>query len=404
MSSTTPEPSLGSNHRLEETKQQSLDHGRVLQTRADTIFDRPLSELLNSESTHLEILEWIFSAHPELEGYQGFLTLRDKFLPSENALGRQDSGGPRRKWIFPIEARGKDLGRLELVRKDSIDLAPNLENSRGDSLQITLRFLAEILWQKNQTENSERDRRALSLAAASTVHEIRNPLGLIQLQLDILKLSLGSESHHNGLQAVTRDLNGFYRDITFEIQRVARHLEDLSTLTQSGASVLSFEPASADLVALLHNTLDRMRPLFDAHKVKLILQCEIASLIGQWDCSKIEQILINLLSNALKYGDAKPVTLSLSLSKTAAIPTCTLAVHDNGPGVPQEVNDHIHQGFYRASNARGIKGLGLGLYICQKLVSLMGGRLVLESTPHAGTTVTVALPLLSDSALDSERP
>jgi signal transduction histidine kinase len=109
----------------------------------------------------------------------------------------------------------------------------------------------------------------------------------------------------------------------------------------------------------------------------------------QLDGSLLRKILVNLLSNALKYsGD----TTTVWVRATAHHRQLTLSVQDEGIGISPEDQAHLFERFYRASNAVTIAGTGLGLYIVTKYLELMGGQLVLHSELQVGTTFTLTLP------------
>ena len=103
----------------------------------------------------------------------------------------------------------------------------------------------------------------------------------------------------------------------------------------------------------------------------------------------MEQVLINLLSNAMKYGGGKPIQISLIQS---APHTTRLSVQDHGMGIPVEKQAIIFDRFERASTSHTIGGLGLGLYIARQIVEAHQGKISLTSTVGEGSTFTLELP------------
>jgi signal transduction histidine kinase len=113
------------------------------------------------------------------------------------------------------------------------------------------------------------------------------------------------------------------------------------------------------------------------------------------DSSLLRKILVNLLSNALKYsGENAVVTVRASCHTNQLL----LSVEDQGIGISKEDQAHLFERFFRARNVSTLPGTGLGLYIIAKYVELMGGTIALRSEPDQGTTVTVTIPYENDSA------
>src|SRR5439155_19333462 len=110
--------------------------------------------------------------------------------------------------------------------------------------------------------------------------------------------------------------------------------------------------------------------------------------VGRWDRSRLEQVVANLVSNACKYGDGKPIEVRVEAHDGRA----RLRVRDGGLGISREDRARIFQPFERAGGRDRAPGLGLGLYVVRKIVEAHGGRIELESEPGSGSTFTVELP------------
>jgi signal transduction histidine kinase len=123
-------------------------------------------------------------------------------------------------------------------------------------------------------------------------------------------------------------------------------------------------------------------------------------LVASVDRPRMEQVIENLVENALKYGrDAEPPEIVVDGDGREL----RIAVVDHGIGIPDGERDRIFERFFRASNVQGITdtGLGLGLYICHRVVEQHGGRIWHEPTPGGGSTFVVALPLLARAEQDA---
>jgi len=112
------------------------------------------------------------------------------------------------------------------------------------------------------------------------------------------------------------------------------------------------------------------------------------SLRGNWDRSRLEQVLSNLLSDAIRYGDGHPIDISLERRGASAV----LVVRDEGPGIPTDVLSRVFDRFTSSQAARRLGGLGLGLYIVRQIVEAHGGSIHATSTVGVGVTFTVELP------------
>ena len=133
------------------------------------------------------------------------------------------------------------------------------------------------------------------------------------------------------------------------------------------------------------------RPFDDA--LRQAIGCAAASVVelgpGRFDPQRLEQVMSNLLSNAMKYGAAKPVTIRCEQRDGRAI----VSFEDHGIGIAPEDRDRVFRRFERAVSERNYAGLGLGLWITRELVAAHGGTIALETELGRGSTFTVSLPL-----------
>jgi signal transduction histidine kinase len=116
------------------------------------------------------------------------------------------------------------------------------------------------------------------------------------------------------------------------------------------------------------------------------------------DRLRVEQVVSNLIDNAVKFGGGAAIEVRVSSDANEA----TLAVTDHGIGITPDDQQRIFERFERAAPARGYGGLGLGLYISRQIVEVMSGRITVTSHPQSGTTFTVTLPLRPSKAAASK--
>jgi signal transduction histidine kinase len=114
-----------------------------------------------------------------------------------------------------------------------------------------------------------------------------------------------------------------------------------------------------------------------------------ASLGGRGDAARLEQVVTNLLTNAVKYGEGRPIDVEVGARDSRA----WLVVRDRGIGIPPEAIGRIFEPFERAAPVERYGGLGLGLYIARRFVEMHGGRITVQSSPGEGSTFTVELPI-----------
>ena len=255
------------------------------------------------------------------------------------------------------------------------DLSQRVQVNTGDEVGLlarTFNLMAASL------EKAEQNRRAMT---ADIAHELRTPLAVQRAQLEALQDGIYPLNTEN-LQPLL-DQN----------RLLSRLVDDLRTLALADAGELSLELAPTDFPALIGRIVERFQPEARTRGVELSFECASVcdNLTLNLDSARIEQILTNLLSNALRYTPAGGrVALTLRCSSRSA----ELAVQDSGPGISPEDLAHIFERFYRADRARSREdgGTGLGLAIARQLARAHGGDLLAANHPAGGAIFTLKLP------------
>jgi signal transduction histidine kinase len=160
-----------------------------------------------------------------------------------------------------------------------------------------------------------------------------------------------------------------------------------------GRLELAREPA--DLSEIARDTVAHVRQEVERTGSSLVL--DLSPVPGAFDRSRLEQVITNLLANAAKFGQGKPISLHVDSDGVRA----RIRVIDRGIGISSEDQVRVFDRFERAVPAQHFGGLGLGLYIARQIVEAHGGDIRVESAPGAGTTFTVLLPL--EPAAETER-
>jgi len=229
-------------------------------------------------------------------------------------------------------------------------------------------------------QKSEEVRQAMT---ADIAHELRNPLAVQRANLEALQ---------DGVYPLTREA---LNPILEQNLLLTRLVEDLRTLAQADAGQLKLELAPTDLPRLVERVVERFRPQAAQQAVELIVEsdqlpAEFTSLY--LDPMRVEQIMNNLLSNALRYSPAGgKIIISLERAEEQA----QVHVRDAGPGIPVDALPHIFERFYRVdrSRSRSEGGSGLGLAIARQLAEAHGGTLTAANVVSGGAEFTLGFPL-----------
>jgi PAS domain S-box-containing protein len=247
----------------------------------------------------------------------------------------------------------------------------------GSCVDITDRKNVEA-----RLRQSVRDREDF-LSVAS--HELRTPLTSLLLALEKLARDANREAADSETQhRVVRDAN---RAVA-QAQRLDELVEDLLDISRLASGRIDLARAEVDLAAIVDTSIERMAEPGRQAGASFVFEPR-ESVLGQWDRSRLERVVTNLLSNALKYGTGKPVRVSIRKEADHAI----LAVQDEGIGISPDDQRRIVGRFECAVSARNYSGFGLGLWIVHEIVGAHGGTVEVHSAPGAGATFTVVLPL-----------
>ncbi|APR82397.1 Two-component sensor histidine kinase [Minicystis rosea] len=237
---------------------------------------------------------------------------------------------------------------------------------------------------------AEAERDALELALTATraeredflsaaAHELRTPLAALFLQMQSL---MAHPERNVGERLVTR-LQAMDKQVRHLNELVIRLLD----LTKLSEGRLRLCPEELDLAELTRDVVQR----FSTEIAWARCQCTVHAdtpVVGRWDRLHLEQVLNNLISNAIKYGAGAPISITVRADGARA----QIVVRDRGVGIGPEVMERIFDQFTRATYAASLNGVGLGLWIVRQIVDASGGTITVESERDAGATFTVELP------------
>jgi two-component system phosphate regulon sensor histidine kinase PhoR len=222
-------------------------------------------------------------------------------------------------------------------------------------------------------------------------HELRTPIAVLKGYAQMLLIQT---ARGKGPALLDWQIEALH-SIDQGTLRLVELIEDLLDVTRLQAGRLELHVEPVDLVALTRRVVARLQMTTEQHR--LSLDTAVDTLVVAADPKRLEQILGNLISNAIKYspeGDS----VALQISRTCGPDTALLCVRDHGIGIPEDQQAHIFERFVRARNTEtyGIGGTGLGLYLCRELVERLGGQIWFASNEGEGSTFFIALPVYQE--------
>lgn len=231
------------------------------------------------------------------------------------------------------------------------------------------------------TEQLFRTEQARSHLVADVAHELRTPLMIIQGQLELIQQGIKQPSPSTLLP------------IQDEVSRLSDLVQDLHQLSLAEVGQLSLEKQPTDLKQLIRQLLDMFQPESQSRHIKLRFmdQTHSSSIQLAIDPARIKQVLVNLLSNALRYT---PMQGEISLQLTEEPTQFIIKLTDTGKGIAAEHLPYLFDRFYRAEEdrSRDQGGTGLGLAIAKEFVEAHGGKISVQSQLNHGTTFLIQLP------------
>lgn len=259
----------------------------------------------------------------------------------------------------------RQLRALEKSRQVQEELVKELQTTHGE-LQSAVRMRDDFM--------------------SMVAHELRTPLNTLYLETQLRKRQLdrGNTALFDAAylsKMVERDQR--------QIKSMVRLIDDMLDVSRLRSNRLSLQPTEVDLPELLGRVVDGLSNQAMASGSSITLT-PAAPLSGHWDEFRIEQVIVNLLTNALRYGGGKPIEVSMCTTQEGV----RVDVRDQGVGISETDQPRIFEQFERAAGNDGTGGLGLGLFITRQLVQAHGGKLDVQSRVGEGSVFSVHLPLI----------
>jgi signal transduction histidine kinase/CheY-like chemotaxis protein len=292
-------------------------------------------------------------------------------------------------WLWEYFRQSQSL--LEETRDRRAELAQSVSDLEhvNRQLELTNERLAAMRLLAEEAQRAKAD------FVARVSHEFRTPLYIITALTDLIVEGMdGRDSQQSwpGDRALREDLRTVHRNA----QHLSEMVNDVLDLSQAQAGRLALRREQVDVGNLITDALAVLQPLIAKKGLATHVGMPPGSLKVDCDRTRIRQVVLNLVGNAVRFTDSGSITVDVALQGEWAL----ISVADTGPGIPAQEASRIFEPFRQASDLAGDKGgSGLGLTVSKQFVELHGGRMWLESQLGHGSTFYVELPLARPGSL-----
>ncbi len=272
-------------------------------------------------------------------------------------------------------ANGDLTARVQTGGSDDIARLARDFNAMGDQLSRIYGELEERV--RDRTAQLERSNTDLEMFAFVASHDLREPLRIVTMSVQLLARRYDEELDEDAKKWIGRAVDG--------AARMATLIADILAFSRVGAADAAFEPT--DLEAVLDQTLRYLEPAM-AESDAIIARAPLPTVTC--DASQFEQILQNLIGNAIKFRSEAAPRMEVAARRESA--EWVFSVSDNGIGIAPEHADDIFDAFHRLHSKDEHPGTGIGLATCRRIVERHGGRIWVESRPEEGSVFYFTIP------------
>jgi signal transduction histidine kinase len=275
------------------------------------------------------------------------------------------SEGDEEIWVIT------DQTRLQFVEREILET--------GRALHRANRDLATL---RDRLREETREREQLLTVVS---HELRTPVTVIS---GYNKLLLS-----NRVGRLTEEQRRFLNESTKSCQRLNRFIQNILTAASDAHGDELLQLARASVGSTIEGVIAFFRPLAEERDLRMELALDSDALWARFDVSRIEQVLTNLLGNAIKYAKTEgEVRIETRCIEAAGLRFVEVAVADNGPGIAFEDRNRIFEPYVRGTEENRGEGLGLGLAICKRIVEAHEGSITVADRPGGGSRFAFTLP------------
>lgn len=344
--------------------------------------DRILADarLLKLRNTADSLLARDRSASPSTAG--GGVAEERRIADQEKKTAREDMDAQvqgerhRADLIVETERKKQEIQRTQIaVRRQDTDEQLSSERHDSDTAVIALADTKKALALAEGQQELYGD--ILGIVS----HDLRSPLTVIAMNAEAIAVSSQEDSTRQAAQRMTR-----------AAARMERLLEDLLDAVRIQSGTLRIRKQQHGIDALLAEILKTYEPLFASRGLAFTVDIPAAALSAYFDYDRIVQVISNLLGNAMKFT---PRGGAVALRVQQQAQYIEFSLSDTGPGICPDDLPNIFERFWQIEN-HARRGLGLGLYICKKIIEAHDGAIAAESEVGKGTTLRFTLPLISE--------
>ncbi len=283
----------------------------------------------------------------------------------------------------------QDISEEKAAQKELLRHRDHLE-------ELVAEQTADLRLAKTKAEKADK---AKSEFLANMSHELRTPMhsiiGFSELGLSILEKTAQTEKK--------AELQDHLKEILDSANRLMALLNNLLDLSKLEANAMHFQFEENNLLTLVEDVVKSLRAQSDAKQIDITLTTTDGPVLAEFDRAKIYQVLLNFLSNALKFSaekkkiviDLEPASLPVGQRKTdqKCRDAITLSVSDEGPGIPEDELEAVFDKFIQSSKTKdGSGGTGLGLAICNEIITAHAGKIQAKNKPSLGATFSFTIP------------
>lgn len=324
------------------------------------------------------------------EEYTGLIQSEFENQKQSRIISPEDYPLMEKTWKRAIESGEKYEAEFRLRRADGeyrwhLARAVPLRSSDGD-ITKWMGTLTDIHEKKVAALNLEGELRTRDEFISIASHELKTPLTSLKLQA---QLFLRSIKKGDPMATSTERLENMANQSNDLITRLSRLIDDMLDVSRIRTGRLFLEKEQQDLFEIARSVVERMAIQFQASDIDLPSIRGSEAVEGIWDRFRLEQVITNLLTNAIRYGKSKPIEIDIRKINDRAI----LKVKDQGYGISKQDQNRIFDRFERAINASEVSGMGLGLFITKEIIKAHQGEISVESEPGKGAVFIVDLPL-----------
>lgn len=218
-------------------------------------------------------------------------------------------------------------------------------------------------------------------------HELKTPLTTLKLQNELRKHEIAKVGIENLAPA---KIEKMILSNEKQLERLIRLVDDMLDVSRLTLGKFQLEKEQIDLSLLVEDVLERYRPQFETHQIKLTVNIEPYLMI-EGDKFRLEQVVANLLMNSIKYGNNQPVHVQVEQVDNRQV----VKVIDQGIGIHEKNFKKVFDQFERAVSPNVASGLGLGLFICRQIIEAHKGEIWVESELGKGSTFVFSLPVMN---------